>query len=127
MHEVSSKVIGMPSFAIEVEGYSPDQPASSITNMISEDDNVDVLRASRSAIVKFRKHAHAYIGMMQLKSITLENGMKLKPVKFMPQALSGQSEYDVAGEYEEFDYRENVNVLKDFLRNCMNKKIFEKR
>ena len=113
--KVSSKLIGMPSFAVEVEGHASDQPASLITNSISEDGLVNIIKASRSAIVKFRRHGEVMRGTRKLNSIKLENNHRIKAERFEPQALAGQTEYDVVGPDEEFDYERNLAVLKDFM------------
>lgn len=117
----------MPGCVVQVVGLSPDRPVSELVDAINNGTMSSIVRADRSALVKFRRHKEVILGMRQLRKVPLwegeegSNGLPHTVRRYSPlQKAGGESEYD-----EEFDEEESPEsvfdkftvraVLKDYM------------
>lgn len=111
---VVSKVIGLPSYTVEVSGFSPNSPSNDLLSHCSSDGLVTVIDTTRSALLKFRKHSEVLQGMLKLNKCMID-GKRLKAIKYSPLEINGDSDFDKLGFEEEWDQFSLQHVLKDFM------------
>lgn len=111
----SSSISVLPSYVVEVSGLPVDQPAKVVESTATEDGFVNVLRTSRSAIMKFKRHAEIVPGLKVLKKIANQGPVSFVASRYRGYASGDMGEYDDEGPNEEIDRFSLRGVMKDFM------------
>lgn len=56
--KILSKLSISPAYAVEVRGLPQDASGEPVVKALTEGEKIDIIRAERSATVKFKKHSH---------------------------------------------------------------------
>jgi small subunit ribosomal protein S5 len=111
---VGSKLVAFPSYTVEIDSFSPTEPASKLVDAIEKEKGIQIIGSSRSAILKFRRHRDVKPGVAKLSKCQID-GQYLKTIRYSPLNMENESEYDTHGFDEEWDRFHLKGVLQDFL------------
>lgn len=117
---VGSSVSVLPSYVVQVKGLPTDVPVRTLTEHLSTAlPTAKVIKADRSALLKFRRNSEVVPGIKQLKSTPVA-GQNIKAERYRPLAIQGDSAYDVLSSSDKKSVlsvdRLNLSVLmKDFM------------
>ena len=112
---VMSSLSVYPSYIVEVNGLSPNESAQSVLEIATKDDKVQVFKAARSGIVKFKRHAFVVPGMRRLRAVTVDS-VNLKPRRFHEVENDGETAYDIEKrDVKIFDRNHLKLLMKDYL------------
>jgi small subunit ribosomal protein S5 len=113
---VTSRLSVLPSFALECVGLDTEAPAAQAHDILAAAEGVHPVSISRSAVLKFYKHADVVPALKALKGIEGTG----RAERYRPYARDGDGEYDEeshggGGAYENFDRWSLKSVMTDYL------------
>lgn len=117
---VGSSISVLPAYVLQVQGLDAEMPVRAVTDHLTQDvPSAKVIKADRSALLKFRKAADIAPGLKALKEVRLE-GQPIKAARYRPLEIEGDSAYDTVTsaqhkEHQEFDRYNLVALMKDFM------------
>lgn len=79
--DVVSKVVALPSFAIEVCGFPQTKPSQELVDLSTADNLVKLIGTSRTALLKFRKHSDVLPEMIKVGKCVVD-GKRIKAIRY---------------------------------------------
>lgn len=117
---VGASVSVLPAYVAQVQGLGTDVPVRKLVDHLAADlPAAKVLKADRSALLKFRRNSEVVPGLKQLKA-TQVSGQNIRAERYRPLQVQGDSAYDsITNKHEKKQLafeRFNLSVLlKDFM------------
>jgi len=91
---VGASVSVLPAYVAQVQGLGTDVPVRNLVDHLAADlPAAKVLKADRSALLKFRRNSEVLPGLKQIKAIQV-SGQNIKAERYRPLQVQGDSAYD---------------------------------